>query len=207
MHPITPSVFDPISTPECLTAILRDEVNLAIWKRSLPDACAGFARAFAREAGAFERFLGIRPGERIDPILPGWAVELSGAQAWLADVSHTIDMFQCLFEPAAIGIRVHVLSDTMCPRFHTDRVPVRLLVTYAGPGTEWLPERYVIRGDTNKPLPDQPAHGEAIRSIATGAVSLLKGEAWIGNEGRGLVHRSPAPGPEPRLVLGLDWLS
>jgi hypothetical protein len=44
-------------------------------------------------------------------------------------------MYQCLFEPEAIGLRIHVLADTMCPRFHVDRVPVRLLCTYRGPGT------------------------------------------------------------------------
>ncbi|WP_410174488.1 DUF1826 domain-containing protein [Marinobacter nauticus] len=43
--------------------------------------------------------------------------------------------------------------------------------------------------------------------MPTGSVAILKGEAWIGNDGRGLVHRSPAPGDTPRLVLGLDWLS
>ncbi|WP_416332535.1 DUF1826 domain-containing protein [Marinobacter sp. NP-4(2019)] len=42
--------------------------------------------------------------------------------------------------------------------------------------------------------------------LATGSIGLLKGEASDGNEGRGLVHRSPAPGEHPRLVLALDWL-
>ncbi|HIO31538.1 MULTISPECIES: DUF1826 domain-containing protein [Marinobacter] len=28
----------------------------------------------------------------------------------------------------------------------------------------------------------------------------------MGNEGKGLVHRSPSPGRHPRLVLALDWL-
>lgn len=46
----------------------------------------------------------------------------------------------------------------------------------------------------------------AIERLATGAIGLLKGEAWEGNEGRGLVHRSPAPGDHPRLVLALEWL-
>jgi hypothetical protein len=106
-----------------------------------------------------------------------------------------------------VGVRLHVLPDTMCPRFHTDRVPARLLVTYAGRGTEWLPENLVTRPGQSGPLPDQSVSEVDIEVLPAGGVSLLKGESWVGNEGRGLVHRSPAPGTSPRLVLGLDWLS
>lgn len=192
---------------ECLTEIFRDEVNLVVWERRLPDECADFAHTFAREAGVFERFVGIEANDSLDQILPAWALDLPGARAWLADVQQTVEMYRCLFEPAAVGVRLHVLAETMCPRFHTDRVPARLLVTYAGRGTEWLPEQLVTRADGPGPLPEQVVSALDIQVMPTGAVSLLKGEAWIGNEGRGLVHRSPAPGDSPRLVLGLDWLS
>jgi len=47
-----------------------------------------------------------------------------------------------------------------------------------------------------------------IRQLPAFSVALLKGEAWCGNEGRGLVHRSPAlVPPERRLLLTLDPLS
>ena len=39
--------------------------------------------------------------------------------------------------------RCHRLSDTMCPRFHTDRGQIRMLCTYRGPGTEWAPNEIV----------------------------------------------------------------
>lgn len=193
--------------PECLTEIFSDEVNLAVWERSLPNESINFAHNFSREAGVFERFVSIEAGDSVEQILPAWAQALPGAKTWLADVNEMVEMFGCLFEPAAIGVRLHVLPDTMCPRFHTDRVPVRLLVTYAGRGTEWLPENQVTRGKPSGALPDQAVRNTDIRAMPTGSVCLLKGESWIGNEGRGLVHRSPAPGSSPRLVLGLDWLS
>ena len=195
------------SKAECLTEIFREEVNLVIWERVLTRDCTRFAQGFARQADTFERFIGLEARDTAEQILPAWALALPGAQAWLADVDELVEMFRCLFEPAAVGLRLHVLPDTMCPRFHTDRVPTRLLVTYAGRGTEWLPENRVLRGERPGPLPEQPVDDADIQAIPTGAVSLLKGEAWIGNEGRGLVHRSPAPGNSPRLVLGLDWLS
>ena len=47
-----------------------------------------------------------------------------------------------------------------------------------------------------------------IEQINTGEVALLKGEKWQGNEGAGLIHRSPALAPgERRLILTLDWLA
>lgn len=43
--------------------------------------------------------------------------------------------------------------------------------------------------------------------MACGEVALMKGERWQGNEGRGLVHRSPAlSAGQRRLILTLDWL-
>ena len=36
-------------------------------------------------------------------------------------------------------MRLVSTSAPMCPRFHTDHVGVRLICTYVGPGTEWLP--------------------------------------------------------------------
>ena len=91
---------------DCLTEIFRDEVNLVVWERTLSDECTAFAHRFSREAGVFERFVGVEADDSVEQILPAWALGLPGA-----------------------------------------------------------------------------------------------------HEGRGLVHRSPAPGTSPRLVLGLDWLS
>ncbi|PAV26185.1 uncharacterized protein DUF1826 [Tamilnaduibacter salinus] len=192
---------------ECLTEIFRDEVNLVIWERSLSPECARFADRFAREAGTFERFLALEEEDSAGAMLPEWARNMPGAESWVRDVDEMIAMFQCLFEPAGVGVRLHVLRGTMCPRFHYDRVPARLLVTYTGPGTEWLPEAWVRRGDSSRPLPEQAIGHAQIERIPTAAVSLLKGASWVGNEGHGLVHRSPEPDGVPRLVLGLDWLS
>jgi len=54
----------------------------------------------------------------------------------------------------------------------------------------------------------EPADGSMIERINTGEVALLKGEKWQGNEGNGLIHRSPAVvAGERRLILTLDWLA
>ena len=97
---------------------------------------------------------------------------------------------------------------------HVDRVGVRMLVTYSGPGTEWLADADVDRarlGEAGQDLPDDQngvmRPGAVIRSVAPFAVTLLKGEAWPGAEGFGAVHRSPDPGGAPRALLRVDMLS
>lgn len=191
---------------ECLTEIFRDEVNLTVWNRALRPGVSQFAAELTGCAGQMERFISLSEGDSAAMVLPGWALEMDGAEAWVADADQLIGMYRCLFEPDTVGLRLHVLKGTMCPRFHVDRVPVRLLCTYQGVGTEWLQEERVTRPDKPGPLPDQPVVDSNVNRLATGAIGLLKGEAWEGNEGRGLVHRSPAPGDSPRLVLALDWL-
>lgn len=92
----------------------------------------------------------------------------------------------------------------MCPRFHVDHVPLRLLTTYAGAGSEWLEEGRLDRAR----LQVEHAPVDNIRRLSAGEVAVLKGEKWLGNEGRGLIHRSPlTPAGERRLLLSLDWLA
>jgi hypothetical protein len=92
-----------------------------------------------------------------------------------------------------------------CRKFHMDYVKLRLLVTYAGPGTEIAPEAIVNRGALEAPAHCYIEANEAILNnpsgvlrAQTGDVVLLKGDRWPGNEGRGAVHRSP-PVSEQKL--------
>ena len=116
------------------------------------------------------------------------------------------DMLSELLGCERMGIRVTTLRRPMCPRFHVDHVPCRLLVTIGGPGTEWIANGDVDRArladrDTDAP-PIRP--GRDIRRLATRSWSLLKGGAWDGRFG-GVVHRSPHQ-PAERLLLSFDPL-
>lgn len=192
--------------PECLTQIFREEVNLAVWRRKLNPEVERFVEELADWEGRLERFVTLSAGDSASLALPEWSRAIAGANAWIADADEVIDMYRCLFEPEAVGLRLHVIKGTMCPRFHVDRVPVRLLCAYQGAGTEWLQESQITRPEKAGPLPDQQVADHQVNRLPTGAIGLLKGEAWEGNEGRGVVHRSPYPGDRPRLVLALDWL-
>jgi len=105
-----------------------------------------------------------------------------------------------------------LVTGDSCVKFHTDYVALRLLCTYVGPGTEWLPEDSVCRpclGEATPAGAEANAHivkaGHRTKQADTGDVLLLKGDSWPGNANRGAVHRSPSlgPGNPPRVVLTL----
>jgi hypothetical protein len=193
-------------TPETLTRILEDQTNLAVWQRQLPVHIADFAQLVLSLNEPLAESLCLElPDEDAEPDLAGLAAglrDLQGFEGFMSDLKWLISAFACLLGARRIG----VLDKAMCPRFHVDHVPVRLITTYAGIGSQWLEEGAMDRlqlGQANA----EPQGAASIRQLNSGDVALLKGEKWHGNEGFGLIHRSPQPAPgERRLLLTLDWL-
>jgi hypothetical protein len=198
-------------SPDMLSDIYRDDVNLAVWQRAPSPGVAAESKALLADRGATgDRLtLPVSRLDRLESVLPG----LVRYPKLAADVRLLADMFSCLFELDRVGLRLAPLTRSMCPKFHVDRVCCRLITTYAGTGTEWLPDGQVDRrklgtgsgglSDADSGLYPSP---DAIQVLAPGDVALLKGEAWEGNEGAGLVHRSPAVAPgQQRLLLTIDF--
>ncbi|MFJ2463733.1 DUF1826 domain-containing protein [Pseudomonas sp. NPDC087615] len=198
------------ATPKVLTRILEDETNLAVWQRQLPLHIAEFADLLLSLNEPLAESLCLEMAdEEAEPDLAGLAGglrDLQGYEGFIADLKWLVSAFACLLGARRIGLRLRVLDKAMCPRFHVDHVPVRLISTYAGVGSQWLKEGAMDRqqlGQANA----QPQDSAQIQQLASGEVALLKGEKWHGNEGFGLIHRSPQPAAgERRLILTLDWL-
>ncbi|PPC89839.1 MAG: hypothetical protein CTY34_09985 [Methylobacter sp.] len=198
-----------------LSRIYEDGVNLCVIERLMPKAVEQFIYQALQGVGSIE------VSQPVDPMsfdfgrLWPQASHLPGYGAWLDDLTMLISLFCDLFECREAGLRLLSLDKAMCPRFHVDRGPVRLVCSYGGIGTEWLPEYALDRrklgmGGLGKPdnesgLITDPT---AIRQMPAFALGLMKGENWAGNEGQGLVHRSPQPtAAQPRrLLLTLDLL-
>ena len=114
------------------------------------------------------------------------------------------DVLTTLLDCERVGVRVTTLHRPMCPRFHVDNIPCRLLTTISGPGTQWISnedvdwERLADRGDDSLPVHS----GKTINQFESGSWSLLKGGSWDENFA-GVVHRSPHAGGE-RLLLSID---
>ncbi|MFW0753460.1 DUF1826 domain-containing protein [Pseudomonas sp. H11T01] len=198
-------------TPQALTQILDDGVNLAVWQRHLPVHVADFGTLLLSLGEPLAESLSLElANDDSEPNLQGLASgfsDLEGYEGFIADISWLVSAFACLLGAKRIGLRLRVLDKAMCPRFHVDHVPVRLITTYAGIGSQWLREGAMDRRQLGK-TDAEPQDDSKIQQVACGEVALLKGEKWHGNEGFGLIHRSPQPAPgERRLILTLDWLS
>lgn len=188
--------------PSALANIYEEAISMAVWNRTLEDGVSTYAQVLLNATPCFEtRF--IETPEGIAKQLEKQLVLGPHRQAFIQDVVLVSEMFSCLFELKQVGLRMAVLNRAMCPKFHVDRVPCRLICTYAGVATQWHPHEQVERFSSGELAPIQNAMP---RNLTTGDVALLKGEAWLGNEGRGLVHRSPeASDTARRLVLTLDF--
>ena len=128
--------------------------------------------------------------------------------ALIEDITRLVDLFCQLFDRQEIRLRLATLDRVMCPRFHVDNIPCRLITTYAGCSTQWLPHHAVDRsklGKGNNGLPDERSgiyrKAADIQQLDSGDVAIMKGARWTGSHQFGLVHRSPPEMREVRLLL------
>jgi hypothetical protein len=197
--------------PAVLTDVYEETANIVIWQRQLTDGLKQEVHDFV--AGRQRPYLSMLVTPKEAPMALSKALGGSSFIQLREDICELLDMFCCLFELKRAGLRLTVLNKTMCPKFHVDHVPARMITTYQGVATEWLPQQQVDRSklgvgsggksDEESGIYQHPSH---IQTLSCGEVALLKGEAWLGNQNAGLVHRSPAlPNREPRLLLTLDF--
>lgn len=199
-------------TPNVLADIYHQDVNMATWQRSITSTLTKECETLLEETNFTTNrlTLSISKLDRLGEAL----TELSDFPNLLEDLQLLIDMFSCLLDLESVGLRLTSMKDAMCPKFHVDRVPCRLITTYSGKGTEWLPHHKIDRrklgpgsaglSDIESGLYSSP---NDIQTLESGDVAILKGELWEGNEGAGLVHRSPSSNSgTKRLLLTLDSL-
>lgn len=197
LRPLAPPAHAFVWTPEELAGIYREDLNLCVWRRGLDAPLAHWLSdvAATRELDVIARVRGDAPDlrRRLEGLPQGPHFE-----AWLTDVHFLLHLYTDLLGAAELGVRLHILASDMCPRFHVDRVGVRLLCTYAGPATEWLENAHVARGALGA-SGDVTRPGAPVHALERFDVALLKGESWPGNQGNGAVHRSP---PSPAVAGG-----
>ena len=197
--------------PRIFTDIYRDDTNIAIWQRELPETLKDSVDAFLKSNPTFQVSMTVTPDSALASVSESMGI--SSESELCENIAELVDMFCCLFSLRRAGLRLTVLDRAMCPRFHVDKVPSRLVTTYQGIATEWLSHQVVNRkklGAGNQGKPDLESglfkNTQDIQRLTCGDVALLKGELWEGNENAGLVHRSPLiSAGEHRLLLTLDF--
>lgn len=208
--------------PAVLARIYEDAISIAIWQRQLQQDVDSYLNELLRKSKTIALKLSGSPEqlmEEIQRVFPPALISEQhsciSAAAFYADIHQVLDMFACLFDAKILGLRINTLEHAMCPRFHTDNVAIRLITSYHGLATEWLPDQLANRAALGTVFASQintagaiTDHQKNIQQLSTGDVALFKGELWAGNEGRGIIHRSPAPTLQQpkRLVVTCDLI-
>ena len=197
--------------PTVLADIYQSDINIAVWQRQFDEDLTMAISEFIASNPNFSKSISLSPDNAYDKL--EFATDGTASKALLENMTELVDMFCCLFDLEEVGLRLAVLNKAMCPRFHFDQVPCRLVTTYHGVATQWLPNESVDRSKLGRGSNGQPDSVSGlyndesdIQKMTSGDVALLKGERWSGNEDRGLVHRSPVTSSnETRLLLTLDF--
>ena len=202
------------TTPNVLSDIYREDTNIVIWQRNLSNELTTAVSEFLQKNATKAAVLAVTPQNTHDVLRDTFR----GSEALTTlsdDIALLVDMFCCLFDLKQAGLRLTILDRAMCPRFHFDRIPCRLVTTYQGIATQWLNHAVVDRsklGAGNQGKSDEQSglfnNIEDINRLSEGDVALLKGENWDEIQGTGLVHRSPpVSAGERRLLLTLDFIN
>ncbi|SBS34806.1 hypothetical protein MAQ5080_02980 [Marinomonas aquimarina] len=194
-----------------LAGIYQDDVNLMVWQRDLESDTEQAVAALLQAGQNFSLNQIVTP-ENVTQSLELGLPATEGREALIRDIALLVDAYCCLFDLDTTGLRLTQVDRAMCPRFHVDQVPCRLITTYQGPATQWLEEQHLNRQKLGRGSNGQPDSSSGlikadadIQQISVGDVALLKGERWEGNEGCGIVHRSPGvENGQYRLLLTLD---
>ncbi|MBQ4798020.1 DUF1826 domain-containing protein [Pseudoalteromonas sp. MMG006] len=205
------------SDASVLPQIYNQDTNIVIWQRSTAEKLTKAVNTLIATNALKPLELAVSPDDAFDQLITALKPSDNNrdeVNALCEDIALLVEMFCCLFDLKRAGLRLKILDKPMCPRFHVDKIPCRLVTTYQGVATQWLNHSDVERsklGAGNLGKPDEESglfkSLNNINQLQQGDVALLKGEYWDENEGAGLVHRSPPVAEnEQRLLLTLDFI-
>ena len=189
---------------DIFTHFFTEHINVCGWQRKLSQSVYEYSTLLAEHQIKIVRE--ISPEEAFS-VLNNLLPDSQYKHAFLEDVHLLSDMMCCIFDCKSVGLRLITLDHAMCPKFHTDKISGRLICTYMGEGTQWLPNAAEDDFESlNLPKTHSQMEGKhSIFSAKQGDVLLLKGDAWPKNEGKGAIHRSPSNSLiQKRVLLTLD---
>ncbi len=193
---------------DCLRRILDPDVDVVIWRRrGGPEMTRLFRLNPAPEDFPHVTFVTTADG-LADALRQRDALQ----RAYWKPIADDVTAMVCLYVAVAgverVRVRLEYPKDDGCRLFHVDNVRLRLVVTYLGPGTEWIAEPDLVRdglerGDNALVMNDGKL---VIRRVPRFSVAMLKGEKFTGVRKSGAVHRSPPIAAErlQRFLVVID---
>ena len=173
----------------------REDLYLNILDREMPYNSDKFFKTLTLEA--FELSLSIKRENAFEDINYHLSKQLLERvkdhvfyYKWIKDMSDVCILYLNVIKKNSLNFTLKTFRG--CKRYHIDNVPVRLLVTYFGKGTEWLPRDACnypayYNGDSNEKIIKIKNKSKFIKPWS---ISVFKGQKF--KKGReAILHRTP----------------
>ena len=185
-----------VGAPDGFADITRPGVSGVVWNRAFPSAVERTLDDLPADQlrSADCVFEASNVAATISDTCDDAGIPHSEARVWLEnDIAVLAATLAVLMQTSQIRLRIDVISNDACQKFHIDNVRTRLICTYRGPGTQYG----FLKGDA----PPGP-----VSTVPTGAPFLLRGKKWPTAPVSTLRHRSPPieGSGQTRLVVVLD---
>lgn len=133
-----------------------------------------------------------------------FTAELPEQKILLDDILGLLELFKQVSKTSSFRLLLATINTNMCRKFHTDINNLRMLCTYVGPGTLWLPEEAINHRALRAKRSDFILDKNLIQQVDTGDALILKGALYP--ESKAIIHRSPTieETGEKRLLLRID---
>lgn len=196
-------------TVEGLEALRAPDITMAILpRRPNPMVAAYLERRDVADFRCLRLDLPVRGAEAtLTTSFDGMGLPAAfGRRAWAADITRLAGVFAAVVGTSWVRLRLERVENDACRLFHPDHVAARLVCTYHGPATQWLPEDAADRtgiggGDNDRICRDW----SRVSALEPFWVGLMKGQTWPGHAGGGLLHRSPPLSEgQWRMFMALD---
>ena len=192
-----------------LNHFYKDNSYFSIVKRNRPKKANSFfkqlvtkplsVQVLVRKHSTFENIKDV-----LSNIIPKKLINSAIYNLWIEDMAKISKIYSEIINTETICFSL--ATSRSCMRFHIDNVPVRLLITYYGTGTEWVPSNacdysaYYDGKNNNEIIKD----ASAIKFMNTWDIGIFKGNKFKGNA-KGVLHRTPDNAINfPSLLMRLD---
>ena len=186
-----------------LDIIHKEEKNIAIYERKIDEMENEIS--YLLNADSLLRFSGSKE-DILKRLFEEFTTEAIEIKLLYNDIKQLLETFEKITSAQSFRLNLLTVNSNMCKRFHTDINDLRLLCTYSGQGTYWLPEEATNRnkhheGEENDKIVSKP---NLIQQAGTGDVIILKGALYP--KASAAIHRSPSieESNEKRLLLRID---
>ncbi len=186
-----------------LDGILQKNKNIALYQRDV--AYLDYEIQCIKDTDAQIRLSGTKGEvlEQLKEYFKTLSIELPQLEK---DISTILDTFNEVSKSNSFRLHLLTVNDGMCSKFHTDINDLRLICTYSGKGTYWLPEEAVNRFhyQNNEDVDKVVSQPELMQQASAGDILILKGVLFP--DAKAIIHKSPPfnNGEEKRVLLRID---